>query len=126
MGDRFKRQQAKNFEKGRDRALEEAGRPKLFQRSEVVRTIYTLLPIDGNTGLKEGDHLLALTEESGGPVFAVRGHEKVGVVEGDGAEALRQAVTASNGPRIAELLVTSVSELSGAASAEVVERAAQQ
>jgi hypothetical protein len=123
MGDRFKRQQAKNFQKGRDRAREEAGRPKLFERSEVVRTVFTLVPINGKVAPREGEHLLALTEETGGPVFAVRGHEKICVVEGDGAEALRQEVTASDGPRIAELLITSVSELSGAASAEVVGRA---
>ena len=124
MGDLFRKQQAKNFKKGRDRAMEEVERPRLFERPELVRTIFTLLPADG-VALSEGERLLALTEDRASPVFAVRGHEKVGVVDGEGAEVLRQAIASPEGPGIAELRVTSVSELSGTASAELVADARQ-
>ena len=123
MGDLFRKQQAKNFQKGRDRALEEAGRPRLFQRPDIVRTVFTIQPLDG-VALIAGERLFALTEDSAGPVFAVRDHQKVGILDGDGALILREALIASEGPGIAVLQITTVFELSGSASAEVVPDAA--
>jgi len=119
MGDMFRKQQAKNFRKKRDRAMEEAGRPRLFSRPEVIRTVFTLIPKDG-VALHDNERCFALTEDSAGPVYAVRGHEKIAIVDGDGAEVLRQAIASPDGPGIAELRITSVSEISGTASAELV------
>lgn len=119
MGDRFRKQQIKNFQKGRDRAFREAGVPRLFERPESVKTIFTIQPVPGET-CHEGERLLALVDTGGGAVQVVRGYQKVGVVDGDGGELLKTAIANPQGPGLAELRIIDVSVLSGAAKAEVV------
>lgn len=119
MGDRFRKQQIKNFQKGRDRAFEEAGRPRLFERPELVKTIFTVQPLPGEE-CQIGEQLLALMDDSNGPVQVVRGYQKVGVVEADGGDLLRTAISNPQGPNVAELRIIGVSVLSGAAKAEIV------
>jgi hypothetical protein len=51
----------------------------------------------------------------------VRGYQKVGIIEGDGGDLLKTAVSNPQGPNVVELRIIDVSVLSGAAKAEVVQ-----
>jgi hypothetical protein len=124
MGDKFRKQQNKNFAKGRDRAFEEAGKPRLFDRPESVKTIFTVTPLPGQE-CRVGEQLLALMADASGPVQVVRGFERIGVVEGDGGDVLRTAISNPRGPNVAELRIIGVSVISGTAKAEVVNAVSQ-
>lgn len=119
MGDLFRKQQVKNFKKGRDLALEELAKPRLIERPDVVHRIFTIEPLDG-ANCNIGELLLALTENADGPIFAVRGYEKVGVIGGEGATILRQVMTTGNQPYVAQIRITNVSDLSGCADSELL------
>src|ERR1700722_413013 len=119
MGDRFRKQQIKNFQKGRDRAIEEAAKPKLFERPEAFKTIFTVQPIPGEE-CRVGEQLRVLMDDPDGPVHVVRGYQKIGLIEGDAGTELRIAASNPQGPNVAELKIIRVSALEGDAQAEVV------
>ena len=119
MGDLFKKQQAKNFQRGRDRAMLEAAMPRLFDRPDYFRTKLTVHPLNGDK-YTVGEQVLALIDDANGPVKVVRGYQKIGTIEGDGADILKQAILKPDGPHTARLRVMEVSEISGTANAEIV------
>src|SRR5262249_41790560 len=75
MGDNFLLQQIRNFKKGRDRAKEETKRPTLFERPDLLNTVYPGRPAEGVT-FQEGEQLLAVASKNGQHIELVRGHQK--------------------------------------------------
>src|SRR6266567_2307472 len=91
MGDNFLLQQIRNFKKGRDRAQEETKRPTLFERPDLLNTVYPGKPAEGVT-FQEGEELLAVASRNGQHFELVRGHQKVGRTDGDAARELLEAL----------------------------------
>lgn len=118
MGDNFLKRQTANFQKGRDQAAVEYSRPTLFDRPEVSSTVYTVLPIE-NCEFKDGETLLVVASDDRQSAVLARGHIKVGMIDGDGAKSLLDAIEASPSG-LAELHITEVSGLSGLAKAMFV------
>ncbi len=119
MGDNFLKRQARNFRKGRDRAKAEQRQRVLFNRPEVLDTIYTAQP-ERNCRFQSGETLLAVVSEDGQRIVLARGHERTGHVEGDGAQSLAQALIEGGGGGVTEVRITEVSGLSGSAKAVIV------
>jgi len=111
MGENVLQGQVKSFKKGADRSLKDMATPTLFDRQDIVSTVYTAGPVEGNT-VAEGDRLEAHAAD-GGSVHLVKGHVCVGRIDGDGGKALSDALREPGGPAAAPMKVTAVSEVSG-------------
>lgn len=117
MGDRFRKAQAENFKKGRDRALREASEPRLIDRPDVVKAIYQI-QLDAGKECRTGERLKVICQNPDGPVLVSRDHQRIGIIEGEGGKALKKALVEPLCSGIAELCVLSTSEISGDAAAE--------
>ena len=120
MGDNFLKRQAKNFRKRRDQALENARRPLLFSRPDDVNRIF-LGKLCPNEKYTDGEQLWAILEPKVNQITLVRQHQKVGFIDGEGAEILRDALTKNEGPGIIPMHVRRVLDLSQAAQLEIAE-----
>jgi hypothetical protein len=118
MGDNFLKQQARNFKKGRDLAAAELGEPSLFERDEILQTVYTAVPSE-NCTLVAGETLTVVASDDGQTADLARGHQRVGRVEGDAARSLLRVLTQNESAGIARVFITEVSGISGAAAAVV-------
>lgn len=124
MGDNFLRQQAGNFTKKRDKAILELDTPKLFRRSEVVDTIYTVLPVAGEE-LSLGYHLVLLQSNQTECVSVVRGNKQIGTISGPGGKILAAALHDVETAGTAEIQITDVAPLSRTGKARLVRRQCQ-
>ena len=86
--------------------------PTLFNRPDIMSTVYTAAPIDG-FAITEGDRLEAHAAADGHCVHLVKGHISVGRIEGDGAKSLLDALRESGGSGVVSMKVMSVSAVSG-------------
>jgi hypothetical protein len=118
MGDRWRKAQVGNFRKRCDLAMREVSERHLIIRPDVMTTIFTLKP-DVNRGYVVGENVLAMMADDRS-VAIVRGHERIGTVDGDGADKLRDVLSAIEGPGVAQLRVLDVGALSGVATAAVL------
>jgi hypothetical protein len=118
MGDNFLLQQVRNFQKGRDRAMDRLGQRSLLDRPELVRAVYPVTEINGYS-IRVGDVLLALPSRTEGRVDVALGNRHVGVSEGEAAKALRAALAGPNGLGGTEVEVVSKSDLSGVAQVRI-------
>src|SRR5207248_1402596 len=82
MGDNFLRQQISNFTKKRDRAVAERKSPRLFDRPELVSTLYPVNPLPGQQ-LEKGEVLFGVVSKSNQHIDVARRQVKVGCSEGD-------------------------------------------
>lgn len=113
MGDNFLRRQTANFRKGRDQSAVDINNPTLFSRPEVSSTIYSVRPIE-SFAIKDGETLFVTPSADSERAVVARGHVEVGVIDGDGAKVLLDALK-SSGVGLAKVQITEVSVLSGMA-----------
>jgi hypothetical protein len=119
MGDNFLLQQIRNFKKGRDRAKEETNRPTLFQRPDLLNTIYPGRPAEG-VKFQVNEELFAVASRNGEHVELVRGHQKVGRADGDAARELLEALREPGAGGVVKVRVGEVSRVSGVAQCRIV------
>lgn len=121
MGDNFLKGQQANFKKGRDLSMAEAGRPRLWVRPEIVSTVYTAVP-SGCEHYVEGEGLNATVDRTEAHVSLLRGHRKVGCIEGEGAQKLLETLVQAGVPNLIKMKITEVGELSGMAKIMISEQ----
>lgn len=119
MGDNFLRQQISNFTKRRDRAVVERKKPTLFDRPEVVSTLYPVNPMPGQQ-LAKGEILFGVASKSNQHIDVARHHVKVGCSEGDPATVLRNVLREQGQPGVVRLEIVEVDSLSGVGQARIV------
>lgn len=112
MGENVRKGQVETFKKGSDRSLRDIATPTLFDRPDIMSTVYTAAPVDGCC-VRKGDGLEAHAAADGRCVHLVKGHVVVGRMEGDGAMSLLQALRAPGNPGIVPVRVRKVSSVSG-------------
>jgi hypothetical protein len=112
MGENVLKGQVKNFKKGTDRSLQDLAVPTLFDRPDIVSTVYTATPVGGCV-LANGDQLEAHSAADGRCVHLVKGHIVIGTVGGDGANSLLEALREPGGPGVVPMRVRKVSSVSG-------------
>ncbi len=120
MGDNFLRQQVNNFKRRREQAAVALGRPTLFDRPDLVHTVYTVKPLDGQC-LAVDDVLFAVPSKLNGHIDVAAGHRKVACIDGDAAQALREALHGGDGPEVVRVRVIEVSPVSRVAKARIIE-----
>ena len=120
MGDNFLKRQVENFKKGRDLAMNELDQLQLFNRPEVNRTVYTVIPRE-NCHLQKDEVLTVFASADGSSATLSRGHRKVGEVVGDGAQSLAHVLGERGTGGIANLQITEVSGISRVGRAVIVE-----
>jgi hypothetical protein len=119
MGENILKGQVKSFKKGTDRSLQEMAKPMLFDRPDLISTIYTAAPTEGQA-VAEGDHLEAHASADGQCIHLAKGHVCVARIEGDGAKALLDALREPGSPGVISMNITTVSEVSGYMKAVIV------
>ena len=119
MGDRFRKAQIKNQQRGRERAAREAREPRLIERPEVTKTVYHVQPDDGKEFVVN-ETLRILLPDPNGPVVAVRDNERIGVVGGEGGNVLKPALADPTGPGIGEIRILGIEDITHEATAEMV------
>jgi hypothetical protein len=112
MGENVLKGQVQNFKKGSDRSLKDMAAPTLFDRPDIVSTVYTAAPADGCV-VAEGDRLEAHAAADGRCIHLVKGHVCVGRIEGDGSKVLLDALRGPGSPGTVPMRVTGVSAVSG-------------
>jgi hypothetical protein len=118
MGDNLLRRQIRNFKRRKDLARAEAKIPKLYERAELIETVYEAVPNNGDA-FKENDKLHVMAE-SDSTVSLVKGHRKVATIGGEAAKALHDALAEPDTAGVAEVRITAVSEISGTFSVQVI------
>src|SRR5215208_1320837 len=99
MGENVLKGQVDGFKKGTDRSLRDMATPTLFDRQDIMSTVYTSAPVKG-CGVTEGDRLEAHAAADGRYVHLVKGHIVVARIEGDGAKSLLEALRAPGSPGV--------------------------
>jgi hypothetical protein len=118
MGDNFLLRQIENFRKRRDLALADMKKPVLFDRPQLVTTVFTAKPLP-EEDYESGECLWAFPDSDVGRVALVRAHRRVGYLDGDGAKVLREVLCAPDSPGMTKVRIMGVSGLSGMAKAQV-------
>lgn len=112
MGENVLKGQVKDFKKGTDRSLKGMATPTLFDRPDIMSTVYTAAPVDAE-GVAKGDCLEAHAAADGSSVILVKGHVTVGRIESDGAKSLLDALREPGNPGVVTMRVRKVSSVSG-------------
>ena len=116
MGDNFLKQQVRNFQKGRDRALDKLSEPTLFSSPETMGTSLPVFEVNGQT-ISHQDTLLVVPSKTPGRVELVRGSCHVGFADGEAAKPL---LAAAGGVGV-YVRVESRNDLSGVAHVRIVD-----
>jgi hypothetical protein len=116
MGDFAKKKQAENFKKARDKAVEAAKQQFLVDRPTTTAVTFTITPAPGQQ-LVPNEALILLPQ--GDAVAVLRGHERVGQLNGEAANVAQQAMGAAGSPDAVKVKVIGVAELSGVAQAQM-------
>lgn len=119
MGDNFLLRQIGNFRKRRNLAMADMVKPVLYERPQSISTVFTVKPL-AEERCENGEALLVLPDNSEERVAVVRGHRKIGYVDGDGGKILRDTLTAPNSAGMTAIRVLNVSTLSGMAKVQVL------
>jgi hypothetical protein len=112
MGENVLQGQVKSFKKGTDRSLKGMAAPTLFDRPDIMSTVYTAAPVEDRT-VTGGDRLEAHAAADGRCIHLVKGHVTVGRIDGDGAKALLEALRAPGNSGVVPMTVKDVSSVSG-------------
>lgn len=112
MGENVLKGQVKDFKKGSDRSLRDMATPTLFDRPDIMSTVYTAAQVEAG-GVAKGDRLEAHAAADGRSVLLVKGHVTVGRIEGDGAKSLLDALREPGNPGVVTMRVRKVSSVSG-------------
>jgi hypothetical protein len=119
MGENYLIEQVKHAPKRRDRSLEDMGRPTLFARPDLLTAIYPARAIAGG-GHETGEALNAFASVSGPHIDLARGNRRVGIIEGEAASRLREALREPGMPGVVRVRLSEVSPLSGIADASII------
>lgn len=114
MGDNYFKGQAETYRRRRDLAMEGGGISGLFARSDIIESEFDGKPWRDREYVT-GETLWAVPSASAGDVALMRGSEKVGFVDGDGARALLTACARDGVPEVIPVVVGDVNALSGVA-----------
>lgn len=112
MGENILKGQVDSFKKGTDRSLKDMATPTLFDRPDIMSTVYTVVPVEG-CDVAKGDRLEAHAAADGRCVHLVKGHIVVGKIEGDGAKSLLEALRGPGSLGVVPMWVRKVSSVSG-------------
>jgi hypothetical protein len=112
MGENVLKGQVESFKKGTDRSLKDMATPTLFDRPDIMSTVYTASPVEG-CDVAKGDRLEAHAAADGRCVHLVKGHVVVGRIGGDGAKSLLEALRGPGSPGVVPMRVRKVSSVSG-------------
>jgi hypothetical protein len=112
MGENVRKGQVESFQKGSDRSLKDLATPTLFDRPDIVSTVFTASTVEGQSVI-EGEWLEGHAAADGCCIRLVRGHVSVGCIEGDGGKVLIDALREPGSPGVVPMQVTSVSAVSG-------------
>lgn len=115
MGDNFLKQQARNFKKGRDKALDKLSKPTLFTTPETLGKTYPMFEVNGQSFTTD-EVLIALPSKTQGRIEFVRGTCHVGFSEGETAAPL---LAATGGVGV-YVKVESKNDLSGVAQVRII------
>tara|TARA_R110002111_G_scaffold100976_6_gene156482 strand:- start:42289 stop:42669 length:381 start_codon:yes stop_codon:yes gene_type:complete len=119
MGENVLQGQVKSFKKGADRSLKQMSFRTLFDRPDVISTVYTAKPL-GKSALSEGELLEAHITSNGQSIKLAKGHIAVAIIEGDGAGVLIDVLQESGNSGIVPMQVVNISSVSGFIKAMVV------
>jgi hypothetical protein len=119
MGDNFLSQQVKNFKKGRDRAKAEQNQPRLYQRPDLMNTVYPGKPAEG-VMFQNGEDLLAVASKNGQHIDLARGHRRAGRTDGDAAKELLAALREPGSAGVVKVKVVEVCPVSGVAQFRIM------
>jgi hypothetical protein len=119
MGENLLEQQIKHFEKRRRLTESDVKRRSLFDRPDIIDTVYTIHPNNGSA-LKPGDVYFAVLARDGYRIQVAEGHRAVGLIKGDGAQSLASALGESGQTGVIRIRMTEVSPLSGCGKAIVI------
>jgi hypothetical protein len=111
MGENVLKGQVKSFKKGSDRSLKKMTAPTLFDRPDIMSTVYTAVPVEGSEA-QVGDRLEAHAAPDGRNVHLVKGHLVIARIEGDGAAALLDGLRTPGNPGVVPVQVQKVSSFS--------------
>lgn len=111
MGENVLHGQVESFKKKRDRSLKKMSAPTLFDRPDIMSTIYTATPTDSGEP-KVGTRLDAHVAADGRCVLLVDGHVVVARIEGDGAASLLNGLREPGSSGIASVRVQKISPIS--------------
>lgn len=111
MGENILQGQVKSFKKGRDRSLRNMAAPTLFDRPDIMSTVYTAVSVESG-GAQVGDRLEAHAASDGRSVHLVKGHVVVARIEGDGASVLLDGLRTPRNPGVVPVRVQKVSAIS--------------
>jgi hypothetical protein len=114
MGDNYLKQQAGNFRRQRDVALEDVRLPRLFTRPDVVSRTFHGRPY-GDEMFTPGERLFAMPDRDNEKITLMRDSHRVGVIEGDGAKALLSTWADGESPDVVLMRVKTVLGISGVA-----------
>jgi len=118
MGENYLRQQAGNFRKRSDLALAEADAPMLFERPEILVTLYTVEPNAGEA-IEVGEQLYVVLDLDQPRLPVCRNHEKIAHLGISSEAALRQALDAEYGSGVVPIRVVEVAPVSGVGKAAI-------
>jgi hypothetical protein len=121
MGENYLHEQVENAKKRRDRTRDDLENPRLLTRPDVVDVVYDVIPA-GNGQLVEGETLVAVASRSGVTVDVLRGQNKVGAIEGDGAKKLHTEMAKPEHGGSLPIHISNVSKVSGGADARLINR----
>src|SRR3954451_17313584 len=104
MGENVLKGQVDGFKKGTDRSLKDMATPSLFNRPDIMSTVYTAAPVE-DRGASAGERLEAHAAADGRCVHLVKGHVTVLRIEGDGAKSLLDGLRAPGSPGVVPVRV---------------------
>lgn len=119
MGENYLIEQARNARKRRDSAMRELEQTGFLTRPDLIETSYPARPL-GDERFESSEILFAFAPESGLCIDLLRGNRRVGIVEGEGARSLHEALRGPGMPTMVAVRLSEVSPLSGAAEARII------
>ncbi|WP_417398216.1 hypothetical protein [Gimesia chilikensis] len=121
MGENVLQGQVKSFKKGADRSLKQMSLPTLFDRPDVISTVYTAKPL-GKSSISEGDLLEGHITSNGQSIKLAKGHIAVAQIEGDGADTLVHVLQEPGSSGLVPMKVIKVNQVSGFIKATISRR----
>lgn len=123
MGENYLRQQAGNFRKRGDLALADADAPMLFERPEILVSLYTVEPNEGEA-IAVGEQLYVVLDLDQPRLAVCRNHERIARLSVSSEAALRQALGAKCGAGVVPIQVLEVAPVSGVGKAAIAREVA--
>lgn len=120
MGENYLHEQAENAQKRRDRARLDLARPKLFDRPDIIKVIYNVVP-SNNEQLSNDEKLLVLAPKNRQEIDLLRDNIQVGTIQGEGVKTLHDELSKPENGGAVYIQISNVSKLSGCADGQLIQ-----